>query len=391
MRPLPIWLAIAVLSAASASTEAQTPLKQLKLEAPPTQTLFCSVGEQVQLSLVGIDEKQARTSLEGYKVNIRSSNPGVASAKGRAPTWATIDAACRSDGEAWILVDANGTRGWMRVLVGSARAITVTANGPPESAWTETVATARLISPVGTLSSPTLQTRSMIPRTLSVAQAATLTLSGTPATIEQGSAQTITATPRDGAGSPLTGRPVTWQSSQPAVATVDANGTVTGVEVGGPVTITATSDTARASATISVTAIRPSNYGGQTFATAPLTVLSPGGTVQISDYFAAGEGDKFYAVRPNWQQPSGCTGGAAFGPAVSVRLSAIPAGREYQILLMRDYATVVQQSQPSGQDQNLSMMGTCGASGPFYIRIHKSSGLPTSSPFRITLSYPVGP
>src|SRR6185312_7805181 len=167
----------------------------------------------------------------------------------------------------------------------SARATTVIANSPPESAWTETVATTRLVSPVGTLSSPTLQTRSMIPRTLSVAQAATLTLSGTPATIEQGSAQTIIATPRDAAGVALTGRPVTWQSSKPSVATVDANGTVTGVEVGGPVTITATSDSARASATISVTAIRPSNYGAQTFATAPVTTLSPGGTVQISDYF----------------------------------------------------------------------------------------------------------
>jgi hypothetical protein len=279
----------------------------------------------------------------------------------------------------------------MRVLVGSARATTVTANGPPESAWTETVATARLVSPVGTLSSPTLQTRSMIPRTLSVAQSASLTLSAVPATIEQGSAQTIVATPRDAAGSALSGRPVTWQSSNPAVAPVDANGTVTGVEVGGPVTITATSDTARASATISITAIRPSNYGGQTFATAPITVLSPGGTVQISDYFAAGEGDKYYAVRPNWQQPSGCTGGAAFGPAISVRLSSIPAGREYQMFLLRDYATVVQQSQPSGQDQSFSMMGTCGATGPFYIRIHKSSGLPTSSPYRITLSYAAGP
>jgi hypothetical protein len=391
MRPLPIWLAIAAVSAASASAEAQAPLKQLKLEAPPTHTLFCSAGEQVQLSLVGIDEKQARTSLEGYKVSIRSSNPGVASAQGRAPTWATIDAACRADGEAWILVDANGTRGWMRVLVGSARATPVTASGPPESAWTETVATTKLVAPVGTLSSPTLQTRSMIPRTLAAAPVATLTLSATPATIEHGSAQTIVATPRDAAGSALSGRAVTWQSSKPAVATVDANGTVTGVEVGGPVTITATSDTASASATISITAIRPSGYGGQTLVTAPVTVLTPGGTVQISDYFAAGEGDKFYAVRPNWQQPAGCTGGAAFGPAVSVRLSAIPAGRQYQTFLMRDYATVVQQSQPSGQDQNFSMMGTCGASAPFYIHIHKTSGLPTSNPFRITLSYPAGP
>jgi hypothetical protein len=386
MRQFMIGVAIAAASAPFANAEAQGALQQLKLEAPPSQTLYCSVGEQVQLSLVGMDEKQTRTSLEPYKVAIRSSNTAVASAQGRGPAWATIDAVCRADGDAWILADAGATRAWMRVLVGSARVAPAAASGPPESVWTEALASGKL-APAGTISSPTLQTRTMISRTLTVTPVATIALSATPAAIEQGSTQAIVATPRDAAGAALAGRAVTWQSSKPAVASVDANGVVTAVEVGGPATITATSEAASASATISVSAIKPSNMGGQIYATAPQFNLAPGQMQQISDYFAVtGDNDRWYLVHANWQQPSGCTAGAAIGPPLAVRLSSIPAGRQYQLSLKRDYAMTLQESQPSGQDQSLSMNGTCGASGLFYVQIHKSSGLPSSTPFKLTLT-----
>jgi hypothetical protein len=386
MRWLTKWFAIAGASAVSVNAAAQGPLKQLRLEPPPTQTLFCSVGEQVQLSLVGMDEKQTRTSLEPYKIRIRSSNPGVASAQGRGPTWAAIDAVCKADGDAWILVDANGVRAWMRVLVGSARAAPAAVSGPPESVWTEALASGKL-APAGTISSPTLQTRTMISRTLTVTPVATIALSATPAAIEQGSTQAIVATPRDAAGAALAGRAVAWQSSKPAVASVDANGVVTAVEVGGPATITATSEAASASATVSVSAIRPSNMGGQMYATAPQFNLGPGQMQQIRDYFAVtGDNDRWYLVHANWQQPSGCTAGAAIGPPLAVRLSSIPAGRQYQLSLKRDHTTVLQESQPSGQDQSLSINGTCGGSGLLYVQIHKSSGLPSSTPFTLTLS-----
>jgi len=80
MRRFLIWVAVAGASAPFASANAQGALKQLKLEAPPTQTLFCSVGEEVQLSLVGLDDKLSRTPLDPYPVRVRSSNPAVASA-----------------------------------------------------------------------------------------------------------------------------------------------------------------------------------------------------------------------------------------------------------------------------------------------------------------------
>ena len=120
MRRFMIWVAVAAVSAPLASADAQGALQQLKLEAPPTQTLYCSVGDQVQLSLIGLDQTLSRTPLDPYPVRVRSSNPAVATAQGRSPSWTTVDAVCRADGDAWILADAGGVRASMRVLVGSA-------------------------------------------------------------------------------------------------------------------------------------------------------------------------------------------------------------------------------------------------------------------------------
>jgi len=55
----------------------------------------------------------------------------------------------------------------------------------------------------------------------------------------------------DAAGTPLEGRAVTWQSSDPAIATINAGGVVTGV-LPGTVTITATSETVQGTARVRV-------------------------------------------------------------------------------------------------------------------------------------------
>src|SRR5207245_5668618 len=62
----------------------------------------------------------------------------------------------------------------------------------------------------------------------------------------------LTAPPKDTAGNPLTGRSVTWGTSDAAVATVDTSGLVGGVAVGSA-TITATSEGKTGQATITVT------------------------------------------------------------------------------------------------------------------------------------------
>jgi hypothetical protein len=61
----------------------------------------------------------------------------------------------------------------------------------------------------------------------------------------------LTATVRDASGAALTGRTVTWASSQPSWAAVDGNGLVTGVAVG-TANITATSEGQSGSATAMV-------------------------------------------------------------------------------------------------------------------------------------------
>src|SRR6266446_2289602 len=64
----------------------------------------------------------------------------------------------------------------------------------------------------------------------------------------------LTATPKDSNGTALSGRAVTWASNNPAVATVSASGSVTGVAAGSA-TITATSEGKSGSATITVTSV----------------------------------------------------------------------------------------------------------------------------------------
>jgi uncharacterized protein YjdB len=64
----------------------------------------------------------------------------------------------------------------------------------------------------------------------------------------------LSAITQDSAGNVLTGRVITWSSSNSAISTVDANGVVTGVKVGVD-TITATSGSATASVPFSVQAV----------------------------------------------------------------------------------------------------------------------------------------
>jgi hypothetical protein len=85
---------------------------------------------------------------------------------------------------------------------------------------------------------------------------ATVTLSSASVTVAVGGIQTIGATLKDAAGNVLTGRTVTWTSSNPLIATVSPLGLVTGL-VGGSATVTAASEGISATATVTVTASAP--------------------------------------------------------------------------------------------------------------------------------------
>src|SRR5947207_12584475 len=76
----------------------------------------------------------------------------------------------------------------------------------------------------------------------------------TPATASVQAGQTVqlTATPRDAGGNPLSGRAVTWSSSNTTVATVSNSGLVSGVTPGSA-TITATSEGKSGTSSVTVT------------------------------------------------------------------------------------------------------------------------------------------
>jgi uncharacterized protein YjdB len=64
------------------------------------------------------------------------------------------------------------------------------------------------------------------------AQVASVEVTPTTTTIPLGETVQLTATPRDATGTALSGRTVTWQSSNTTVAVVDATGMVVGMAVG---------------------------------------------------------------------------------------------------------------------------------------------------------------
>jgi len=87
--------------------------------------------------------------------------------------------------------------------------------------------------------------------TISVVPVASVTVSPAAANFAVSSTQQLSAVTKDSAGNTLTGRIVTWASSNAAVATVNGSGLVTGVTAGSA-TITATSEGKSGSASVTV-------------------------------------------------------------------------------------------------------------------------------------------
>jgi alpha-tubulin suppressor-like RCC1 family protein len=85
------------------------------------------------------------------------------------------------------------------------------------------------------------------------APVASVTVSPGELTLLVGAPQQLTAVARDEAGHPLIGRPITWTTSEPLVASISETGMVSGVGAG-TATITATSEGKNGSAAVSVVA-----------------------------------------------------------------------------------------------------------------------------------------
>src|SRR2546428_11296444 len=106
---------------------------------------------------------------------------------------------------------------------------------------------------------------------------ASLQVSPSSANMFVGQTLPLTATPRDAAGNTLTGRPVTWASSSPNVATVSNTGQVAGVTQGSA-TITATSESKTATATINVATVPVASVQVSPATASP----TPGQTAQVT-------------------------------------------------------------------------------------------------------------
>jgi len=100
-----------------------------------------------------------------------------------------------------------------------------------------------------------------------------------PASLAVGQTSQATATARDSAGQPISGRPVTWLSNKTSVATVSSSGLVNGLAAGSA-TISAAIDGITGSADIAVTAVTAPTPPPSTGAGG--VVLAPGQDIQAA-------------------------------------------------------------------------------------------------------------
>jgi uncharacterized protein YjdB len=142
-------------------------------------------------------------------------------------------------------------------------------------------------------------------------------------TIGTGGTVPLTATTRDVDGNTLTGRVISWSSSNTSVATVSATGVVTGVAAGAAV-VSATSEGVSGSATLTVTAPPPAPVTTVTI-TPPSVSIAVGATAPLSVTTKDGQGNTLVGRVVVWSSSdqtvatvsaSGVVTGVSIGAAV---------------------------------------------------------------------------
>ena len=162
----------------------------------------------------------------------------------------------------------------------------------------------------------------------------TVTVSPPTATVALGQTVQLTATLRDASGNVLTGRTVTWSSSNLAVATVSASGLVTAGAVASQATITATSEGQSGTATVTVVSNAPVATVTVTPATASVAV---GQTVRLTATLRDANGNVLSGRTVLWTSDNavaatvdgnGLVSGVSAGPAVITATSEARAARQ---------------------------------------------------------------
>ena len=149
---------------------------------------------------------------------------------------------------------------------------------------------------------------------------ATVLVALVPSSIVTGQSAQASATLKDASGNSLSGRTVSWQSSNTGVATITADGVIAGVAAG-TATITASSEGKTGSAGLTVTAPPPMPVA--TVAVSPATAsLQAGATTQLSAVTRDSNGNVLTGRSISWS-----SGSAAIATvSASGLVSAVAAG-----------------------------------------------------------------
>src|SRR5438128_7798086 len=169
--------------------------------------------------------------------------------------------------------------------------------------------------------------------TVTIAPVASVAVSPAAPSVAVGQTVQLTAAPKDASGNALSGRVVTWASSNTAVATVSGSGLVSGVAAG-PATITATSEGQSGTATVTVTALAPPPVA--TVSVSPATAsVQVGATVQLTATPKDASGNPLSGRVVTWASSntavapvngSGLVSGVAAGPATITATSEGKSG-----------------------------------------------------------------
>jgi uncharacterized protein YjdB len=182
---------------------------------------------------------------------------------------------------------------------------------------------------------------------------ALLTVSPSPASVQVGSTQPMTAALRDANGYAITGRTITWSSGNTSVATVNGSGLVTGVAAGAA-TITATSEGTAGSSIVTVTTAPPPPPPPPppvaTVTVTPATAtLNAGSTVQLSATLRDAGGNVLTGRTVTWTTsasgvatvfPTGLVTGVSAGAATITATSEGVSGTSAITVTVPPVATV---------------------------------------------------
>jgi uncharacterized protein YjdB len=217
-----VYGALSNIAAATTTSSAPAPVASVTV-TPTSATL--AIGSTVQLQVSAFDANN--NPLTGRVVTSSSANAGIASVN---------------------------SAGLVTAVSAGTTQITVTSEGKSATA-TITVATA------------------------APAPVATVTVSPASSSVETGATAQFSAVTRDASDNTLTGRSITWSSSNTSVATISSAGLVTAVAAGSA-TITASSEGKTGTATLTVTAAPPVPVASVTVTPTTASLLI-GATVQL--------------------------------------------------------------------------------------------------------------